>query len=145
MTYQPVRSQARTGPFVYKPTWVANAFIQRAREEGVPLDPLKLQKLVYCLHGWHLATRDAPAVGELFEAWPAGPVLSSLYQKFKKYRWRSIAEFASDIDPETGESKALTVPSTQRVPQPRFDRPPPPPARRAGEALAGIAPGYYML
>jgi uncharacterized phage-associated protein len=102
--------------YVYKPAWVANTFLWRAKEDSVfDVDPLKIQKLVYNMHGWYLATTGYPVVGERFEAWPAGPVLSSLYQKFKKYRWNKIDDLAIDIDPQTGESKALIVaPSDER-------------------------------
>ena len=96
--------------YVYKPTWVANTFLWRAKEDGVhDVDPLKIQKLVYHMHGWYLATTGCPVVGERFEAWPAGPVISSLYQQFKKYRWNRITELAKDIDPQTGELKDLIV------------------------------------
>ena len=108
---------ARTGhnseampTFVYKPSWVANTFLIRARDENVSdVDPLKIQKLVYCLHGWHLATTDDPAIGEQFEAWPAGPVVSSLYHQFKSFRWRPITKLAHDIDPTTGLVESLVV------------------------------------
>lgn len=96
--------------YVYKPSWVANTFIWKGREDGIGIDPLKIQKLVYNMHGWYLATTGCPAVGERFEAWPRGPVLSSLYQQFKKYRWNFINNYADDIDPQTGETKALMVP-----------------------------------
>jgi uncharacterized phage-associated protein len=96
--------------YTYKPSWVANTFILQAKNDGVrDVDPLKIQKLVYNLHGWHLATTGSPVVGEQFEAWPNGPVLSSLYQKFKKYRWHRITDYAEDIEPATGEAKALIV------------------------------------
>jgi uncharacterized phage-associated protein len=96
--------------YVYKPSWVANTFILQAKNDGVhDVDPLKIQKLVYNLHGWYLATTGCPVVGEQFEAWPNGPVLSSLYQKFKKYRWNRITDYAEDIEPQTGEPKALVV------------------------------------
>ena len=96
--------------FVYKPTWVANTFILRGREERVgDIDPLKIQKLVYCFHGWHLATTGAPAVGEQFEAWPKGPVLSSLYHQFKHYRWNPISELATDVDPVSGQEEEFYV------------------------------------
>jgi uncharacterized phage-associated protein len=92
------------------PAHVANAFLYRARQEGVAdIDPLKIQKLVYCLHGWHLATRDAPAVGELFQAWPYGPVLSSLYHEFKQFGSATIANYAEEIDPNSGVSRSLMV------------------------------------
>lgn len=101
--------------FVYKPAWVANTFLERGREEGVfDIDPLKIQKLVYCLHGWHLATTGAPAIGERVEAWPHGPVVSSLYHQFKKYRFSRIREFAHDVDPSTGEEAARIVAASDR-------------------------------
>lgn len=101
---------ADTPTYVYKPTWVANTFLLQAKEDEVrDVDPLKIQKLVYNMHGWYLASTGYPAVGERFEAWPKGPVLSSLYQKFKKYSWHRITEYAEDVDPLTGETKSLIV------------------------------------
>lgn len=96
--------------YVYKPSWVANTFLWKAKESGVGIDPLKIQKLVYNMHGWYLATTGCPVVGERFEAWPKGPVLSSLYQQFKKHSWNWINSYAEDIDPLTGDRKALVVP-----------------------------------
>ena len=98
--------------YVYKPAWVANTFLLKAKEDSVFIDPLKIQKLVYCFHGWHLATTGLPAVGEYFEAWPNGPVLSSLYQQFKQHKWNGITTFAKDIDPITGEEKSSYVPAS---------------------------------
>ncbi len=97
--------------FVYKPSSVANTFLWKAGEDRInDVDPLKIQKLVYCMHGWRLATAGMPAVGENFEAWPNGPVLANLYHKFKHYRWNRINEYVTDVDPVTGETKALMVP-----------------------------------
>lgn len=95
---------------VYKPTWVANSFLVRAHRDGVTdVDPLKIQKLVYNLHGWNLAVTGSPAIGERFEAWPHGPVNSTIYQQFKEYRFRPITGYAQDIDPSTGERSATYV------------------------------------
>src|SRR5271155_2943676 len=94
----------------YKPSHVANSFLVRAREDGiVDVDPLKIQKLVYFFHGWFLATRGAPGVGELFEAWPYGPVLSSLYRQFKNCGSRPIEGYAVDLNPTTGEYQSLMI------------------------------------
>lgn len=109
--------------YTYKPAWVANNFIVQARDEGVgDVDPLKIQKLVYNFHGWYLATTGHPAVGDRFEAWPKGPVLSSLYHQFKHYRWNPIKELAVDVDPLTGESRALYVPPSDETFQAIFNR-----------------------
>src|SRR5579864_525141 len=93
----------------YRPSHVANSFLYRGKEEGVAIDHLKMQKLVYFLHGWFLATRGEPVVGEKFEAWPYGPVLTSLYHEFKSNGSRPISSYATDIDPQTGEFKSLMV------------------------------------
>jgi uncharacterized phage-associated protein len=94
----------------YVPAHVANAFLYRGNQEGVrDIDPLKIQKLVYCLHGWYLATRDAPAVGERFQAWPYGPVLASLYHEFKANGSNLIQGYAREIDPATGQYRSLMV------------------------------------
>src|SRR5208282_4587731 len=65
---------------------VANWFIENLSR----VDPLKLQKLVYFAHGWHLALRDQPLIDELVEAWDYGPVVPSLYHQFKRYGNQSI-------------------------------------------------------
>lgn len=109
--------------FVYKPSWVANTFLWKAGEDQIfDVDPLKIQKLVYCMQGWRLATAGMPAVGENFEAWPNGPVLANLYQKFKQYRWNRIDKYAEDIDPATGEVRALMVPRSDEQFFAVFDR-----------------------
>jgi uncharacterized phage-associated protein len=97
--------------YVYKPTWVANTFLKKGNDESISIDHLKIQKLLYNFHGWHLAITGLPAVGEYFEAWPKGPVLSSLYQKFKSYKWNNITKYALDIDPATGEEISAIVPA----------------------------------
>lgn len=98
---------------VYKPSWVANTFLLRARNEGVAdVSPLKLQKLVYNLHGWTLAVANSPVIGERFEAWPHGPVNATIYHHFKEFRFRPITKYADDIDPVTGQSSATYVAPT---------------------------------
>lgn len=95
----------------YVPAHVANAFLYRANQEGVTdVDPLKIQKLVYFLHGWFLATRGMPALGERFQAWPYGPVLSSLYHEFKTNGSSPISGYAREIDPVSGQYRSMMVP-----------------------------------
>lgn len=46
---------------------------------------MKLQKMVYFAHGYHLAKYGQPLVKEDFEAWQFGPVVPEIYQSYKLY------------------------------------------------------------
>lgn len=79
---------------------VANYFLILGRLDRIAITPLKIQKLVYISHGWHLAlTGGQPLVyNELAEAWPYGPVFPSLYHEFKQFEDSSpITNFAEEI------------------------------------------------
>jgi uncharacterized phage-associated protein len=73
---------------------VANDFLDLARRDGEILDPMKIQKLVYLAHGWHLALHGPALIKQQVEAWPYGPVIRTLYDEFKKYRASPITENA---------------------------------------------------
>ena len=101
---------------------VANYFLDLVKKDGVKITPLKIQKLVYIAHGYHLAftARDNPPNGsplvndEFAEAWRYGPVFPSLYHHFKRFGGDPITEFAEDIefsyDDDTGklDTKSIT-------------------------------------
>ncbi len=69
----------------HHPFSVANFFIDIAGPGKKGISPLKLQKLVYFSHGWHLAIFDEPLIDEPIEAWRYGPVIDSLYHEFKRF------------------------------------------------------------
>jgi len=74
---------------------IANNFLQwDFRDGAASITPMKLQKLVYMAHGWHLAVHDAPLIQEKFEAWPYGPVEDTLYHTFKQFRNSAINTYA---------------------------------------------------
>ncbi len=64
---------------------IANHLIMLGVERGIPPTQMKLQKLVYFAHGWHLALYDEPLVEETFQAWKYGPVIPSLYGTFRSW------------------------------------------------------------
>jgi len=76
---------------------IANWFLDRSKSDGKPVDPMKLQKLIYFAHGWHLGLIRHPLVDELFEAWEYGPVVPSIYHEFKMFGSRALSqsEFAT--------------------------------------------------
>lgn len=88
----------------YSAQAIANYFLEKAKENGEPLTPLKLIKLVYLAHGWCLGLFQFPLIKEPIEAWQYGPVISSLYHKVKKFGNDEITEFF-DIDSKVEDKK----------------------------------------
>jgi uncharacterized phage-associated protein len=75
---------------------VARWFVNHAdRASGEAITQLKLQKLVYYADAWFLANFDKPLIKEDFEAWAHGPVVPTLYAKYRSYGWNALP-------PETG-------------------------------------------
>lgn len=71
---------------------VADFFLAFAKEHGDYISQLKLQKMVYYADAWFLVNNGSPLVSEEFEAWVHGPVVRTLYHRFKEYRWNPILE-----------------------------------------------------
>ena len=87
---------------------VANCFLQRDFEDQcATITPMKLQKLVYCLHGWYLAITGKSAIDGDFEAWPYGPVEEDMYHLFKAYRNKPITTYSHTWHGD--EQKAFVV------------------------------------
>ena len=63
----------------YSGAAVGNEFLSLASQEAIPIDQMKLQKLLYYAHAWFLANFDQPLIEEEIEAWPWGPVIRSVY------------------------------------------------------------------
>ena len=85
-------------PAPYKTAAVANWFLERAKRDGVRLDPMKLQKLIYFAHGWYLALADRPLIDEHIQAWDYGPVVPSIYHEFKRFGPKSIESLATVVE-----------------------------------------------
>jgi len=54
-------------------------------EEAELLSPMKLQKLLYYAQGAFLAIDDTALFEDEIEVWEHGPVVPSVYHKYKKY------------------------------------------------------------
>jgi len=83
---------------------IADYFLYIANDTGSFLSNLKLQKLVYYAGAWYLALYNTPLFDEDFEAWTHGPVMISLYEKYKPFGWKPILkevkkpEFPKDVE-----------------------------------------------
>jgi uncharacterized phage-associated protein len=66
-----------------------NWFLQKAASECETLNPIKLQKLLYIAHGWHLALFNKPLFNENFKAWEWGPVIDTFYDIALSYTFNN--------------------------------------------------------
>ncbi len=94
------------------PLAVANYFIKKSFDTGEELTPMKLIKLVYIAHGWHLGIFDQPLINEAVQAWKYGPVVESVYKEFRHFYNKPITRlgetFTDDLQtvtPLVNESK----------------------------------------
>lgn len=78
---------------------VAKEIISYSAQKKRTVTNLSLQKLAYFCHGWHLAITGDPLIkDEEFRAWQYGPVLPSLYHKFKFFSASPIPENAAILN-----------------------------------------------
>ena len=81
----------------YNSLIIANYFLYLANRDNKLVSAMKLQKLVYFAHGWYLALTGDALIDEQVEAWSYGPVIPSIYHRFKHFGSNPIEGFASDI------------------------------------------------
>jgi uncharacterized phage-associated protein len=69
---------------------LANFILSLDQSEEADITAMKLQKLLYFAHGFHLAVFGAPLIGENFEAWKHGPVVKDIYETFSTFGKKHI-------------------------------------------------------
>lgn len=83
---------------MYSAIAVANYFVQKALTDNADMTPIKLVKLTYIAHGWHLAiTGGKPLISESVLAWRYGPIVQSVYNAFKKYGREQVTSLEFDF------------------------------------------------
>jgi len=96
------------------PLQAAAEVIRQLRIQGkrAPTN-LEIQKLLYFCHGWSWALLGRPLVNEEFQAWQFGPVLPSVYHKFKVFSSNPIPAdhpiftTIGQLPPHSQESKLI--------------------------------------
>ncbi len=74
---------------------IANYFIMKSLDEGVNLTSMKILKLVYIAHGWHLGLNGTALITEGVEAWKYGPVVRKVYTELRDYGNNSVKELTT--------------------------------------------------
>ena len=87
-------------PTLYSAKAVANHFLWKPTR-GERITQMKLHKLLYYAHGWHLGFGQGPLLDEMVEAWAYGPVVPTVYQEFKDLGSAPINREAKTFNPKT--------------------------------------------
>lgn len=69
---------------------ISKKILELADQEGRQLSPMKLIKLVYIMHGWHLGIKGVPLINDTIQAWKYGPVIPELYHVIKRFGTESV-------------------------------------------------------
>ena len=82
---------------------VVNHILRIANRDKIDLTPLKMQKMLFVLHGWYFAITGQKLVDEAFEAWEYGPVVADVYNKLRAFGSLPIDDYIKEWDVETGQ------------------------------------------
>ncbi len=75
----------------------ANQFLFFGERDGISITQMKLQKLLFYAHAWHLAHKGIPLFEEDFEAWPWGPVVRDIYNQTRRFGHAPVSERISHL------------------------------------------------
>lgn len=91
-------------------TPVVNHLLRKGfREKADDMTPLKIQKMLFFLHGWYLAIAGEPLIDGGFEKWQYGPVSRDVYESLRSYGGQPVDDYIRDWDPKKGDMAAFFV------------------------------------
>jgi uncharacterized phage-associated protein len=92
---------------MYEARKICNFILAHYDAREFDLTNLRLNKLLYFIHGYSFAERREGLIRNHFEAWKLGPVIRPVYDTFKVYGEGMIKGPAKYIDYSSGENKAV--------------------------------------
>jgi len=92
---------------MYEARVIANFVLATYDPAQFDITNLRLNKLLYFMHGWALIEEQQGLIRNHFEAWQFGPVVPSVYKAFKQHGDRPITALAEYLDYATGQRKPV--------------------------------------
>ena len=90
---------------------VTNTLLHRAyaAKDDADLSPLRVQALLYLLHGWYMAIVGSPLLPTSFVAGKYGPILPELASELEAYGGNPVDEYIHEFDTSTYSLKPFFV------------------------------------
>ena len=85
---------------MYSAQDVANFVLQTHRSFGCPVNNFKLQQILYFVQANFLTMHNRPCFSDNIEAWDIGPVVPSVYERYKGYGSNAIPKEGYSNAPE---------------------------------------------
>ena len=92
---------------MYEARKICNFILARYDAHKFELTNLRLNKLLYFIHGYSFNQRAAGLVRNHFEAWKLGPVVRPVYVAFKDYGENEITSLATYLEYSSGENRVV--------------------------------------
>jgi uncharacterized phage-associated protein len=86
------------GRHMYEARKIANFVLANFDAARFDITNLRLNKLLYFMHGWTLVEEPSGLIRNHFEAWKFGPVVPSVYEEFKRHGDRPITDLAQYLE-----------------------------------------------
>ncbi len=77
---------------------IAEYVIKKCNDQGKGISNLKLQKILYFIQAEFLVRTGKPIFNDSIEAWDFGPVVPSVYRKYRIYGGANIPYYDGDVD-----------------------------------------------
>src|SRR5690625_3983070 len=82
----------------YTAVEIACVLLKCAQSRGLSFSNLQLQKLAYICHGISLSRFERPLFIEDVYAWQYGPVVPSIYFRFRDFKSAPVTEDVADVE-----------------------------------------------
>jgi uncharacterized phage-associated protein len=92
---------------MYEARKICNLLLARYDASVYDLTNLRLNKLLYFIHGLGLTSRPQGLIRNHFEAWKLGPVVKPVFDTFKIYGDDYITRMAEHLDYASGKSEIV--------------------------------------
>jgi uncharacterized phage-associated protein len=86
---------------------IANLLLSEFDPQRFGVSNLKLNKILFYVHGFRLVRQSRPLIKNHFEAWEHGPVVRVVYHEFKAFGSAPITTLARHLDYETGQHDVI--------------------------------------
>ena len=86
---------------------IANLLLTEFDPKQFDISNLKLNKVLFFVHAYHLVRHSTPLIKNHFEAWDHGPVVRVVYHEFKIFGSKPITDLARHLNYESGEVEII--------------------------------------